>query len=290
VSPPNATSSLVACSTVALFPLPMHAIFPALARAGFGGVEVMVTRDPESQDPARLRALAEEHDLPVIAIHAPFLLMTRGVWGTDPIGKIYRAIELAEAVGARLVVVHPPYRWQGPYRRWLDDSLATLSEHTGVLVGMENMFPVRVRGRSLGSFHARQGLEGLGAFPHVVLDTSHAAVASLDPVEAYRRLAERVVHIHLSNNTGRGWDSHLPLDRGVLALDRFLEALRLDRFAGTISLEIDLRRYASDPEALHEVLVQNRELCEAWLGGRGSEQPRATDGVGTGSTERPSEA
>src|SRR5439155_3327696 len=109
------------CSTAAFFSRPLGEAFAHIAGAGFTGVEVMVTRDPDTQKANRLRMLSTEHGLAIRAIHAPFLLMTRTVWGTDPIGKINRAIELAEEAGASVVVVHPPYRWQARYRRWIED-------------------------------------------------------------------------------------------------------------------------------------------------------------------------
>ncbi len=239
--------------------------FALIADAGFPGVEVMVTKDPATQDPHILRELAEEHELRIEAIHAPFLLITRKVWGTDPVGKIYRAIELAEDVGTSLVVVHPPYRWQGDYRRWIEERLLGLERGTGVRVAVENMFPLRVRGRRLGTFHATRSLEDLEGFPDVVLDTSHAAVAGLDLLEALRRLSDRLAHVHLSNNAGKGWDSHLSVDEGILPLDGFLDALSTDGFSGTVSLELDLRRSLSDERGLRDALVRNREFCEARL-------------------------
>ena len=260
----NAPGPTVICSTVAFFGLPLREAFAHIAGAGFGGVEVMVTRDPATQDAGRLRELAEEHGLLVQAIHAPFLLMTRKVWGTDPVGKIDRAIELAENVGTPLVVVHPPYRWQAGYRRWLDERLPELSQHTEVKVAVENMFPVRLRGERGVTFHAKQQLKDLESFPHVVLDTSHAAVSGLDLMESFRRLRHRLAHVHLSNNAGRGWDSHLPVDQGVLPLAEFLELLAAEGFTGTVSLELDLRRYLEDGTA-HDVLVRNREFCQARL-------------------------
>jgi sugar phosphate isomerase/epimerase len=127
------------------------------------------------------------------------------------------------------------------------------------------MFPVRVRGRKLAAFHAIRTLEDLEGFEHVVLDTSHAAVAGLDLLEALRALRGRLAHVHLSNNAGKGWDSHLPVTEGVLPLDRFLAALAADRYAGTISLELDLRRYLADPTELRRILVANREFCTTRL-------------------------
>lgn len=248
-----------------MFSLPLHDAFPLLAETGFSAVELMVTKDPDTQDAERLAELAEDHDLEIVAIHAPFLLMTRGVWGTEPVGKISRAIELAEEVGAPLVVVHPPYRWQSRYRDWLREELPGLSGRTEVRVAVENMFPVRVRGRKLAAFHAIRTIEDLEGFDHVVLDTSHAAVAGLDLFEALRRLRGRLAHVHLSDNAGKGWDSHLPVTEGVLPLDRFLDELAAGGYAGTISLEIDLRRDANDPEALRRTLRANREYCASRL-------------------------
>jgi sugar phosphate isomerase/epimerase len=265
VSPSPPRPRLV-CSTASLFSRPVREVFPLLAETGFDGVEIMVTKDPATQDAHQLRDLAERHGVTVEAIHAPFLLMWRKVWGTDPVGKIYRALELAEDVGAPLVVVHPPYRWQADYRRWLEEQLPGLEEQTGVRVAMENMFPVRVRGRKVAAFHAHRSLDDLDPFPDVVLDTSHAAVAGLDLFEALERLRGRLAHVHLSNNAGKGWDSHLPVDEGVLPLDRFLDVLGASGFAGAVSLELDLRRFLSDEDRLREVLIGNREFAGSRLG------------------------
>ena len=46
-------------------------------------------------------------------------------------------------------------------------------------VAIENMFPVRM-GRRGVTFHANQDLDELDGLPHLVLDTSHAAVAEHD--------------------------------------------------------------------------------------------------------------
>jgi sugar phosphate isomerase/epimerase len=237
-----------------------------VAEAGYTSVEVMVNQDPLTQEGHLLGPAIRELGLSVEVIHAPFLLLTRRVFGTDPLGKIYRAVQLAEEVGASLVVIHPPYRWQVRFRRWVERSLAEFSVVTGVNVAVENMFPVKLPGERGVTFHASQQLEDLDRYPYLVLDTSHAAVSDLDIMGLYERYRDKLLHVHLSNNAGKGWDSHLPVDaEGVLPLGDFLERLAADRFAGTISLELDLRPYAKDEKALTEVLVRNREFCEARL-------------------------
>jgi sugar phosphate isomerase/epimerase len=255
----------VACSTISVFSRPLEQAFALVAETGFDGVEVMVTSDPDTQDAARIRGLSEDHELPVVAVHAPFLLMSRRVWGRDPVGKIERAVEVALRVAAPVVVVHPPYRWQSAYRRWLDEHASPAAKAWGVRIAVENMFPLRLRGRSVARFHARQTLEDLERFEAVTLDTSHLAVAGLDPVEAIDRMGERLAHVHLSNNAGRGWDSHSPLDEGVLDLGHVLETLATRGYRAAVSLEIDLRNHINDERGLRRVLTESRELCTASL-------------------------
>lgn len=255
-------------STAPFFRKPLREAFRHARAAGYEAVEIMVTQDPATQDGETMLALSREFGLGIEAIHAPFLLVTRRVWSTDPIEKILRSVQVAETAGIPLVVVHPPYRWQRRYRRWVQESLSEYGARTGVIIGVENMFPLKVRGDRGIRFHHGQDFDSLDSYPTLVLDTSHLAVAGFDILDAYDRYKGKAVHFHLSNNAGRGWDSHLPVYEGVLPMDRLLERVREDEFAGTVSLELDLRRFIGDEDALEDVLVRNREFCEQHLGVR----------------------
>jgi sugar phosphate isomerase/epimerase len=253
-------------STAAFFRGSVEDAFRHAKEAGFEGMEVMVTANPDTQNPRTLRELSAEYDLSIEALHAPMLLLTRRVWGTEPVEKIYRSTQLAEELGIPMVIVHPPYRWQLRYRRWAHRSLAEYSAHAGVTVAVENMFPVKIRGGRGLTFHASQDFEDLDGFTYLVLDTSHLAVSKIDILQAYRRYRTKVVHFHISNNAGKGWDSHLPVDEGILPLGRLLDEVARDGFAGALSLELDLRPYYGDDEAIREVLTRNRVFCEERLG------------------------
>jgi sugar phosphate isomerase/epimerase len=255
-------------SSAAFFARPLSWTFRLAAEAGYLGVEVMVTKDPESQDPSRIRALAGGFGLTVGALHAPCLLLTRKVWGKDPIGKIDRSVEAAADADIPVVVVHPPYRWQRAFRRWLVEDLPGLEERTGVAVAVENMFPVRVGGRDV-TFHSNQDLEALDGLPHLVLDTSHAAVARHDPIEVRKLFGARLRHVHLSDNAGKGWDSHLPPGDGVLDLDAFVEDLAHSGFEGAVSLEVDLRPALGHEDRLATAMVRMRERTELALASAG---------------------
>ena len=256
-------------STAPFFRQPLRQAFRAIADAGFDAVEVMVTQDPATQEADRLTALTAEFGLQVAAVHAPFLLVTRRVWGTDPVTKIDRAVHLAREVGASLVVVHPPYRWQAAYRRWIAERLRHVAGETGVDVAVENMFPLRLPGAASMRFHAERTSDDGQGTPHLVLDTSHAAVSGVDIRQALARDRDRIRHVHLSNNAGRGWDSHLPVGRdGVLPVEGFLGDLT-DGYRGTVSLELDLRPWLEDPRALRDLLLEQREYCVRHLEPRG---------------------
>jgi sugar phosphate isomerase/epimerase len=254
-------------SSAAFFARPLAETCELVADAGYRGLEVMVTKDPASQDPTRMKQLARRCGLEIGAIHAPSLLLTRKVWGTDPIAKIDRAIDVARRADIPVVVMHPPYRWQRSYRAWLDSELPALEERTGVTVAIENMVPVRLGERGV-TFHANQDLEDLEGMPHLVLDTSHAAVANHDPIDVRRRFGARIRHVHLSDNAGKGWDSHLPPGEGVLDIDGFLDDLVAAGYEGSVSLEVDLRRQLTQPERLAEVMISMRERCERRLSAR----------------------
>src|SRR3954464_15906416 len=136
----------VALSTASVYPESTATAFEIAARLGYDGVEVMVWTDPISQDLEALRRLSDYHGIPVLAVHAPCLLITQRVWGNDPWGKLQRAQAAADALGARTVVVPPPFRWQRDYAREFVAGIERMADETNVRFAVENMFPLRARG------------------------------------------------------------------------------------------------------------------------------------------------
>jgi sugar phosphate isomerase/epimerase len=202
--------------------------------------------------------------VPVPAVHGPFLVATWLVYGTDPKGKIDRCVRFAEAAKVSTVVIHPPYRWQTAYAAWLDEAIPRIREETGVTIAVENMFPVNVNGRALRFFSGTLPSE-LTRWPALTLDTSHLAAAGGDLMMAWDDLADRVVHLHVSNNDGRGRDTHGLLDRGVLPVPEFLEEVGAAGFGGAVTLELDVRAWADDRPALLDVLRENLDIARLHL-------------------------
>jgi sugar phosphate isomerase/epimerase len=70
-----------------------------------------------------------------------------------------------------------------------------------------------------------------------------------------------LVHVHLSNNAGAGRDTHGPLQQGVLPIGGFLSNLGGSGYEGTITLELDVRPWASNQARLVAFLREQREYC-----------------------------
>jgi sugar phosphate isomerase/epimerase len=233
---------LVALSTASVFPERVADAFELAARLGYDGLEVMVSADAVSQDTEALRRLADYHSMPVLALHAPCLLVTQRVWGYEPWGKLVRSKEMAQALGAKVVVVHPPFRWQRDYARDFTEGLARMSEESGIVFAVENMYPLRAGGAELAAY-APHWNPLLMDSPHVTLDLSHTAASGSDAFAMAEQLGDRLAHVHLADGTGvPNRDEHLVPGRGTQPCAPLLEKLAADGYPGMVVLEVNTRR------------------------------------------------
>lgn len=268
------TAPRVLLSTAPFHHRPLVDAFGVAAEAGFDGVELMVTGDPATQDAAGVAALARIHGLPVPVVHGPFLLLTRRALGVDPLVKAARTLAMARALGADLVIVHPPFRWQGTFRAWLDERADSDAAAHGTRVAVENLYPLPL-GVATPRLHTATHPEHLVAHRHVVVDTSHLAVTGVDLGAAWDTLGPRAVHLHVSDHDGGWGDRHLPIGDGTLPLGALLGRVGRDIDAPSLTLELHLRREVlADRPGLVRMLREQRERCLALLGVRTAARPR----------------
>jgi sugar phosphate isomerase/epimerase len=245
----------VALSTSSTYPESAAAAFEIAARLGYDGVELMVSTDPVSQEIDEVRRLSDRYGIPVLALHAPCLLVTQRVWGTEPWVKLARSKEAAEALGASTVVVHPPFRWQRDYAKAFTEGLARMETETDVAFAVENMYPWKAAGRE-AEVYAPDWDPSRGDFEHVTLDLSHTAVSGSDAVAMVGALGDRLAHLHLADGSGSNRDEHLVPGRGSQPCAQVLEMLARRGFAGTVVLEVSTRRAANRA-------VRESDLAEA---------------------------
>ena len=250
---------------------PLSDAFAVAAEAGFDGVELMVTGDPATQDAGAVAALSRTYDVPVPVVHGPFLLLTRQVFGSDPLEKAARTCALARTLGADLVIVHPPFRWQRGFRHWLRAESAvregdTFGSAHGVRIAVENLYPLPL-GPTTPRLHTATHPEHLAEHRHVVLDTSHLAVTGVDLGRAWDVVGPRTVHLHVSDHDGGWGDRHLLIGEGRLPLAALLGRVSRDVPAPSMTLELHLRRpLLDDRVALVRTLREQRERCLEMIG------------------------
>jgi sugar phosphate isomerase/epimerase len=238
----------IGLSTASVYPESSAHAFGYAATLGYDTVEVMVGIDALSQQTSAVRQLAEHHGVPISAVHAPCLLFTQRVWGTEPWGKLERSAEMAHAVGAEVVVVHPPFRWQKEYARDFVNGIAALEVSTGIAFAVENMYPWRASSRR-GMEMYLPGWDPSGeSYANTTIDLSHAAIAQSDPIEMAERLGDRLRHIHLTDGSGSAKDEHLVPGRGGMGAASFLRHLATTGFDGEIVVEINTRKCGSREE------------------------------------------
>ena len=232
----------IGLSTASVYPESSAHAFGYAASLGYDAVEVMVGIDALSQQTSAVKQLAEHHGIDVCAIHAPCLLFTQRVWGTEPWGKLERSAEMAEAVGAEVVVVHPPFRWQKEYAANFVNGIAALEESTGIHFAVENMYPWRASQKRGMEMYLPGWDPSAETYAHTTIDLSHAAIARSDVVDMAVRMGDRLRHVHLTDGTGSAKDEHLVPGRGDQPAAELLQKLATSGFSGHVVVEINTRR------------------------------------------------
>lgn len=288
----------VTLSTGSIYTYGTARAFELAARAGYDGLELMVDDRWDTRHADYLTGLIEQVGLPALSVHGPFSSLRIAGWPNDDVARVEETVALAQAIGARVVNLHLPFRvrdlgitlagrrWTVPipgatadqrrYGQWLvDGGLAALQEKTQVRIVVENLPVRRFLGRRYSPF-AMNSWEEIGAFPRICLDTTHCGTAGTDILAVYRRMSDRIAHVHLSDfHDGR---EHLSTGHGSMPLAELLQLLAARSYPGTVVVELDPANLpVHDEDELAAELRRNLDFCRFHLG-QGSINPAA---VGT---------
>lgn len=273
----------IGLSTASVYPQTTEAAFQYANDLGYDGIELMVWAEPVSQDIDRVAFLSDHYHLPVLSVHAPCLLISQRVWGRDPAAKLARSVAAAEDLGARTVVVHPPFRWQRKYAGGFRDLIDALEDDSGIDIAVENMFPVRTD-RFFGKYEEAAGRMrrrggGPGAavsafatsidptddgFAHYTLDLSHAATAGEDAIEMLSRMGGGLRHLHLTDGSGAAVDEHLVPGDGSQPCVQVCRSLAAGDFSGSAVLEVTTSSVNTKAER-REILSRSLDFARTHL-------------------------
>lgn len=261
----------VTLSTSSVYPESTASGFEIASRLGFDGIEVMIGIDSVAADVDAVRKLRDYHGVPVTSIHAPTMMLTQLVWrDATHWDKLRRSAEMARALDCRIIVVHPPFRWQGSYATGFVPGIAAITAETGVLFCVENLYPWRT---PAGEYQAYLPTWDPTDQPydHLTLDLSHAATAQLRSVDLVAAWGRRLRHVHLTDGNGSFRDEHLLPGAGTQDAAQVVADLVAADYPGDFCLEINTRGAASRPgreEMLAEALAWTRDHLAGIPAGR----------------------
>ncbi len=234
------------------------------AENGFDFIDLTLEHPKTGADTvesAAIRAALDETGLGVVGHTAWYLPFASPVprLREAATAEIESAFPHFVAAGAMLVNVHPdPGRrtvgiGMEQIRDWniaAFSRLAASAQAHGLRLMVENIpehFATVVDLRAMLDAHPTIGFH---------LDIAHAQVRGNRTHEFLTAFAERLVHVHLSDNSGRS-DDHLPLGAGRLDWKRLVRALKRTGYDGTITLEV----FSDDRDYL---LASQHKLRAAW--------------------------
>ncbi len=245
----------VALSTACLFPPSVPDTFSTAVDLGYDSVEVMITGNALSQEPHDLLDLVQKYQIPISAIHAPTLLLTQQVWGRAW-NKMQMAAKMTKAVGAGVIVAHPPFRWQKRYAANFVEGVREISEQEEVRIAVENMYPWAAAGQEI-EMYAPHWDPTRFDYEWITWDFSHAAAAKADSLEFVKKCGDRLGHVHLTDGMGdKVMDEHLRPGYGTQPVAETLEYLAAKQWDGVVCAEISTKgkRATERDEWLYETL------------------------------------
>jgi sugar phosphate isomerase/epimerase len=242
-----------AFSTWTLIEYPLTTALDMLHQNGFDNVEIWASvqhMDPRLNVDLRTvcKCLKQNHQR-VHSLHSPILHPFRHPEDADDF-RAYRmdlhrrTLDVCEAVGAQIMVVHPYDSVYYPYlanqAQIIRDSIGKLTEYAkkcGVKIAVENM-PEKVKSGHYNTSLIRQKETFADLDVYYCLDIGHVPILGENTCEEeIDAVADRLVTLHVHNNDGQTDEHRLPND-GILDWPVIHDYARAKGYQGEFVLEL----------------------------------------------------
>lgn len=234
---------------------PLHPILeeiPALAQCEADYLELnldvpQVLPQMVLQQKQKINATLKQYHLDMPLAHMPIFVWTADFYENirrASVHNVLDAIETAANLGVEGIVLHPSYLiGASAWVREKGEKLAmksleemfTRATELELTVYLENMFP-----RTKYLVEAEDFVPVMESFPQlqITLDVGHAHIGTQQnrAFAFLERWADRIGHVHLSDNTGEE-DQHLPLGVGSVPLEDILKELKKSGYNGRFTVE-----------------------------------------------------
>ncbi len=252
--PEEAAAAKDRCFGATNFPLrPLLEEIPALAECGADYLELtldvpQVLPQMVLQQKQEINAALKQWHLDLPVAHMPVFVWTADFYENirrASVDNILEALEGAARLDVEGIVLHPSYllgatalakeRGERLAMKSLEEIITRATE-VELAVYLENMFP-----RTNYLVEAEDFVPVLEAFPQLqlTLDVGHAHIGTRQnrAFAFLERWADRIGHVHLSDNTGKE-DQHLPLGVGAVPLEAILRELKRTGYSGRFTVEV----------------------------------------------------
>lgn len=249
----------VGLGTSTVYPESSASAFEIASQLGYDGVELMVGIDPASANIDYITKLQDYYQVAVLSVHSPCLVVTQNVWSSDPWQRLEVSVVAAKRLGADVVVVHPPFRWQREYAENFPEKIRRLADASQITIALENMYPWRFGGRMRGYLPHWDPSDQ--DFDALTLDLSHASVAKVKALDYVHAWGSRLRHMHLTDGVGGVVDAHLFPGTGDQNAWQVLEEAIAMGYRGHIIHELNTRKLTLSQRvsALARVLSRTKQ-------------------------------
>ena len=153
-------------------------------------------------------------------------------------------IVLANKVGAKQITIHSGHKDKPESETAVAKNFGVLIKNFkeivkfgkkyGIKIGLENSWTSeRLCRKAEDLLRVVNSVKGLG----IVFDAGHANAAGLDPLEYFKKVKNRVINIHISDNDGK-FDQHAVIGEGNINYKALLGKIKNSGYYGPFILEV----------------------------------------------------
>jgi len=234
-------------STSCLYRHGLNRVFEFAASVGFDGIEITMNESFDTHDAEYIKLLSDNFKIPIISVQYRH---------PEKDEDIRESIALAEALGAKVIIVSLP-RWTNvAFTKWFKANMKDVQEKSRIPIAVENS----PHGDNLLTpKYALSNINELKRFKTICLNTSNLVSKKEDLMRVYENTKARLGAIHLSNYSNM--HENFLIEKGVLPIESLLTALKKDDIDIPISSVVHARLVSNHDK---NQVIENLKAMKAY--------------------------